>query len=60
MLFSQFHVEINDLQLTATIQGESINREKHRPVVDIKGATFTELTVQQQNGLWFAQCVLDV
>lgn len=60
MLFSQFYVEINDLQLKATLKGELINREKHYPAVDVKGATFTELKVQQQNGLWIAQCVLDV
>lgn len=60
MLFSQFHIEIKDLQLKAILKGEIIDRNKHRPVVDVKGATFTELKVQQQNELWFAQCVLDV
>lgn len=60
MLFSQFHVEIKDLQLNAILQGELINRNKHHPAVDVKGATFTELKVQLQNGLWFAQCVIDV
>jgi SHS2 domain-containing protein len=60
MLFSQFQVEIKDLQLNAILTGELIDREKHRPAVDVKGATFTELKVQQQNDLWVAQCVLDV
>ncbi len=60
MLFSEFHVEINDLQLTATLRGEKIDRKKHHPAVDVKGATFTELKVQQQNELWLAQCVIDV
>lgn len=60
MLFSEFEVEIQDLQLIATISGEKIDREKHTPAVDIKGATFTELKVEKHDGLWVAQCVVDV
>ena len=33
----------------------------HRPAVEVKGATFTELAVRQQtDGSWIAQCVVDV
>lgn len=60
MLFSKFHVEIQDLKLQATIKGEKINRERHQPVVDVKGATYTELKVYQANNQWVAQCVVDV
>lgn len=60
MLFSQFHVEIRDLQLEAIIKGEEINRTQHQPVVDVKGATYTELKVYKKNKSWVAQCVVDV
>ena len=61
MLFNRFNVTIKDTTLTAIASGETVSIEKHHPVVEIKGATFTELKViQDHNGLWLAQCVVDV
>jgi tRNA nucleotidyltransferase (CCA-adding enzyme) len=61
MLFSRFEVAIDDYQLSAMIWGETVDRQRHQPVVEIKGATFTELKVEQNaEGLWLAQCVVDV
>ena len=61
MLFSRFEIWIQDNQLTASIYGESVDREKHQPVVEVKGATYTDLNVtQRENGRWVAQCVVDV
>ncbi|UCB54862.1 MAG: archease [Thiotrichales bacterium] len=60
MLFSQFNVEIDQERLSATATGEAIDIEQHQPSVEIKGATFTELGVYQEDGLWVAQCVIDV
>ena len=61
MLFSRFEVEILDHQLRARLYGEATNPAKHQPAVEIKGATFTELEVQQTaSGEWLAQCVIDV
>lgn len=61
MLFSQFQVKIDNSQLKAMAKGELIDREKHQPVVEIKGATYTELKVFQRNdGMWVAQCIVDV
>lgn len=61
MLFSQFDIQINNGQLTASICGEPVNREKHQPAVEIKGATLTELEVtQDDDGTWCAQCIVDV
>jgi SHS2 domain-containing protein len=61
MLFSRFKVNIEDTKLTAIVSGETVSVAKHHPAVEIKGATFTELKViQDQNGLWRAQCVVDV
>ena len=61
MLFSAFEVHIEGTALTATARGEGIDRIRHQPAVEVKGATYTELRVtQEQNGVWIAQCVIDV
>ncbi|HEB77964.1 MAG TPA: archease [Methylothermaceae bacterium] len=61
MLFSRFDVTIEDRRLKATLWGEPVDRERHQPAVEIKGATYTELKVTQaDDGRWLAQCVLDV
>ncbi|WP_455201826.1 archease [Kaarinaea lacus] len=61
MLFSTFEVEVSEFHLKAEICGEETSQEKHRPAVEIKGATFTELKVfQNQNNQWVAQCIVDV
>jgi SHS2 domain-containing protein len=60
MLFSQFDVKIHNLKLEAIIKGEEINRSQHLPVVDVKGATYTELKVYKNKNAWIAQCVVDV
>jgi SHS2 domain-containing protein len=38
-----------------------VNRERHHPAVEIKGATLTGVEVRQDDrGLWQARCVVDV
>lgn len=61
MLFSRFHVTLLPGYLRATLWGEPIDREKHSPAVEVKGATYYALSLQQkENGLWSAECVVDV
>ncbi len=61
MLFGRFEVHITGDRLQAKAWGEKIDVERHRPAVEIKGATCTDLLVQQsQSGAWLAQCVVDV
>lgn len=60
MLFSRFRVSIEQGQLNATAWGEAISVQGHQPAVEIKGATYTELRVSQQQNHWCAQCVVDV
>ena len=60
LLFSRFEVNIDGAGLTATAWGEPIDTEKHQPAVEIKGATYTELVVEEQAGQFVAQCVVDV
>jgi SHS2 domain-containing protein len=61
MLFSQFDVAIEGTKLEATASGEKIDRERHSPAVEVKGATQTHLHVHERpNGEWVAECVIDV
>ena len=61
MVFTRFNVMINNHHLESTAWGEPIDRQRHEPAVEVKGATYTELSVHQlPNGSWLAQCVVDV
>ncbi len=60
MLYSKFEVRIEAEKLTARAWGEKADPEKHDMAVEVKGATYTQLTVRQQAGKWTAQCVVDV
>jgi len=61
MLFSRFQVALRDEGLHGRGWGEPLDRARHQPAVEIKGATYTELRVwQEADGIWHAQCVVDV
>lgn len=61
MLFGAFTVTIEDSRLHATAWGESVDRLRHEPAVEVKGATYTALRVERlENGHWLVQCVVDV
>ena len=61
MLFSRFEVHLEGNRLSAKAWGEALDVARHRPAVEIKGATYTALKVAQQSGGgWLAQCVVDV
>lgn len=45
MLFSRFQVVIDGQHLRASARGEPVSVPRHRPAVEIKGATFTGLRV---------------
>jgi SHS2 domain-containing protein len=61
MIFSKFEVTMSDGRLNGRAWGEVAVPGRHHPAVGVKGATLTELKVfQNANGLWTAQCVVDV
>jgi tRNA nucleotidyltransferase (CCA-adding enzyme) len=61
MLFSRFAIRFNDHSLHATAWGEPVEVARHQPAVEVKGATYTELSVKRdERGRWIAQCVVDV
>lgn len=60
-LFGAFEVSIDGMQLGGVARGEKVDRARHAPVVEVKGATLTELKVEEhQPGSWLAQCAVDV
>jgi SHS2 domain-containing protein len=61
MIFSKFEVAISDGHLHGRAWGEQADPARHHPAVEVKGATLTELKVARNaDGLWIAQCVVDV
>jgi tRNA nucleotidyltransferase (CCA-adding enzyme) len=61
LLFRRCEVHIEGTALLARAFGEPVDRQRHAPVVEPKGATLTELRVaRDSDGLWSAQCVVDV
>ena len=61
MLFSHFEVRTDGTCVDARAWGEGVDRQRHQPRVEPKGATYTELRVaERESGQWIAQCVVDV
>lgn len=60
MLFSRFDVRLEGGQLAASAWGEKSDVARHKPAVEVKGATYTQLRVAHENGEWIAQTVVDV
>lgn len=61
MVFGRFAVALDGTSLAAEAFGEPVDRTRHRPAVEVKGATYTALAVTRGgDGRWTAQCVVDV
>jgi tRNA nucleotidyltransferase (CCA-adding enzyme) len=61
MIFGRVEVQLTDHRLEATAWGEPVLVAKHQPAVEVKGATYTALSVMRdRDGTWVAQCVVDV
>ncbi len=61
MLLGRFEVRIEGTTLRGTAWGERTDVSRHQPAVEVKGATYTALSVARNaGGDWVAQCVVDV
>ena len=61
LLFGRYEVEVEHDRLTAVAFGEPIDRARHEPAVEVKGATLTGLRVARDpDGRWRAECIVDV
>lgn len=60
MIFSRFQIKKSGPELQVVAWGEPVDFIRHDPAVEVKGATLTELRVFSDDGLYCAQCVVDV
>jgi SHS2 domain-containing protein len=61
LLFARYEVTIEGGRLKGRAFGEPVAVERHRPAVEVKGATYTGLRVTREPaGGWVAECVVDV
>ena len=61
LLFGRFDVRIDGSRLVGAAWGERFDAARHAISVGVKAATYMELKVfQRDDGLWVAQCVVDV
>ncbi len=60
MVFSRFHVKVEGAALRGSAWGEALDRVRHEPKVEAKGATYHMLAVKNEGGRYVAQCVVDV
>ncbi|SFQ39553.1 SHS2 domain-containing protein [Geopseudomonas sagittaria] len=61
LLFARFEVQIDGTRLHASAWGEAVDVARHQPAAEAKGVSFCELkVVQQEDGQWLAQAVVDV
>jgi len=61
MIFGRFEVGLEGTRLRARAWGERLDPARHEPAVEVKGATYTALSLRQDaSGAWVAQCVVDV
>jgi tRNA nucleotidyltransferase (CCA-adding enzyme) len=60
MLFAEFELTLADHRLQARALGEPLERARHEPAVEVKGATYTALRIAPTDGGWVAQAVVDV
>ncbi len=61
MLFGRFEVRIDGNRLAGKLWGEPVDRARHKPACEPKGATYTALRVAQDAaGRWSAGCIIDV
>ncbi|WP_198003219.1 archease [Alkalilimnicola ehrlichii MLHE-1] len=61
LLFGDYSVRLRGDRLEASLWGEPVDRARHAPACEPKGATYTALSVgRDRQGRWTAGCVVDV
>jgi SHS2 domain-containing protein len=60
IFFCQFECHISDSSLAAVARGENFSAEKHQFKTEIKAVTHHALKVEQKDGQWVAEILLDL
>ncbi len=63
LIFSRFNAKIDTVpdgfRLSGEGWGEPLDPTRHRPKLEVKGVSYAGLRVEERDGRWIAQCVLD-
>jgi SHS2 domain-containing protein len=59
-LFSDFKVAISGNKLEGSAWGEGFDKERHHVMTEVKAATYSMLKIEKEEGVYMAQCVVDV
>lgn len=60
LLFRRFRIDtISGTSLSGGAWGENYDADRHELLTDIKAATYHNLAIEEQNGLWTAEIILD-
>ena len=60
VLFKRFSIQkISDTELAASAWGEKYSSNRHELLTDIKAATYHQLKVEEKEGFWTAEIILD-
>jgi len=60
LVFSDFGVKIRKNRLEGWAMGEELSYDKHKPIVEVKAATYHMLKVDKTASGYVVQCVVDV
>ena len=64
IVFSQFSAQItrlyDEIVIGGAARGEPFDPGRHGPRTEVKGITYSGLRVWEEDGMFFAECVLDV
>ncbi|MBM3978781.1 MAG: archease [Planctomycetes bacterium] len=60
MLFASFDVAATDAGLVATARGERYDPARHALAHEVKAITYHELKVEQVDGAWLAEVIVDI
>ncbi len=64
LIFSRFTAKIEETsdgwRLRGVAWGERLDPMRHHPKLEVKGASYAGLRVEERDGHWIAQCVLDI
>ena len=60
LLLCQFQVELQPTLLEATCRGERMDFDRHQMDHEVKAITYHRLAVEQKDGKWLGEVVLDI
>jgi SHS2 domain-containing protein len=60
LLLGKFEVHVTDQGLTATVWGEPLDRARHNLEHEVKAITYHGLRVEQTEGGWLAEVIVDI